>query len=51
MERKEEMVSRELTDKEWELIEAIRNYKKAYPNGAKILIRYIREILDDLLYN
>ena len=51
MERKEEMVSRELTDKEWELIEAIRNYKKAYPNGAKRLISYIREILDDLLYN
>ena len=51
MERKEEMVSRELTDKEWELIEAIRNYKKAYPNGAKILISYIREILDDLFYN
>ncbi|MGV4536502.1 hypothetical protein [Ornithobacterium rhinotracheale] len=45
----EEMVSRELTDKEWELIQAIRNYKRAFPNGAKKLIIYIQELLADLL--
>lgn len=45
----QETESHELTDKEWELIQAIRNYKKAYPNGSKSLIRYIQELLGDLL--
>ena len=45
----QETESHELTDKEWELIQAIRNYKKAYPNGSKSLIRYIHELLGDLL--
>ena len=46
----QETTSRELTDREWELIQAIRIYKKAYPNGAKRLLSYIREILDELIY-
>ena len=29
------------TEKEKELIEAIRNYRKAYPNGARELEFYI----------
>lgn len=45
----EETTSRELTDKEWELIQAIRNYKRAYPNGAKRFISYIQELLGNLL--
>lgn len=45
-----EMTSRELTDKEWELIQAIRNYKRAYPNGAKRFIAYIMQVLDELIY-
>ena len=36
----EETTSRELTDKEWELIQA---------NGAKRFISYIQELLGDLL--
>lgn len=46
----ENTTSQELTDKEWELIQAIRNYKKAYPNGAKRLLSYIKEIFDELIY-
>jgi len=45
----QETESHELTDKEWELIQAIRNYKKAYPNGSRSLVRYIQELLGDLL--
>lgn len=41
----------ELTDKEQELIEAIRNYKRAYPNGQRNLERYILDILYELLDN
>lgn len=40
-----------LTDKERDLIEAIRNYKKAYPNGAKNFETYIMELLYDLMDN
>lgn len=39
----------ELTDKEWELIEAIRNYKKSYPRGKKELSWYIQQVLNELL--
>lgn len=39
----------ELTEKEKELIEAIRNYKKAFPNGEKQLMYYINEVLAELL--
>ena len=33
-----------LTDKEAELIQAIRNYKRSYPNGALNLYHYAQEI-------
>ncbi|MDR1876842.1 MAG: hypothetical protein LBQ84_04390 [Flavobacteriaceae bacterium] len=42
-------MKKELTDKEWELIQAIRNYHKAYPNGEKALIWYIERLLEELL--
>ena len=42
--------SQELTELEWELIQAIRNYKRAYPNGARNLLAYVRELFDRLIY-
>ncbi|WP_372472631.1 hypothetical protein AB4865_07360 [Capnocytophaga sp. ARDL2] len=47
----EELTSREITDKEWELIQAIRNFKKAFPNGAKRLLAYARQIFEELIYD
>ena len=41
--------SQELTEKEWELIQAIRNYKRAYPNGSRNLLAYIYELFERLL--
>ena len=38
-----------LTLEEAELIEAIRRYKAAYPNGAKSLLRYAQELFDNLI--
>jgi len=43
------MVTKEITAEEWFLIETIRNYRKAYPNGAKMLENEINEILDELM--
>lgn len=37
------------TEKENELIQAIRNYRKAYPNGARELENYVMELLYDLM--
>lgn len=42
-------MERELTEKEWDLIEAIRNYKRAYPNGKEELEWYIEILLNELL--
>lgn len=42
-------MNRDLTEKEWDLIEAIRNYKKAYPNGREELEWYINILLNELL--
>lgn len=39
----------ELTDKEWELIEAIRNHKKSYHRGKRELSWYIQQVLNELL--
>lgn len=43
------MITAELTEEEWELIQTIRNYRKAYPNGAKILKTEINELMDVLM--
>ena len=43
------MVTKEITAEEWFLIETIRNYRKAYPNGARMLENEINEILDELM--
>lgn len=37
------------TEKEDELIQAIRNYRRAYPNGAIQLETYIMELVYDLM--
>ena len=37
------------TEKEKELIEALRNYRKAYPNGKRELEYYIMELVNDLM--
>lgn len=42
-------MKRELTEKEWDLIETIRNYHKSYPNGKEELEWYIETILNELL--
>ena len=39
----------ELSPDEEELIAAIRNYNKSYPNGKRELMRYINQLLDGLI--
>lgn len=39
----------EFTDEERDLIEQIRNYRRAYPNGARELEREILATLYDLM--
>lgn len=39
------------TEKEKELIEAIRNYRKAYPNGTRELEIYIMDLVYELMEN
>ena len=43
------MIKKEITVEEQFLIETIRNYRKAYPNGARMLENEINEILDELM--
>jgi len=40
-----------LTDKEEELIEAIRNYRRAYPNGKEELETYALGLFYELMDN
>jgi len=37
-----------LNEKEEELIRAIRNYRKSFPNGYPQLLYYIQQIVDEL---
>lgn len=41
----------ELTDKEEELIQSIRNYRRAYPNGQRNLEIYIMDLVYELMDN
>lgn len=43
------METRKLTDLEAEFIDAVRNYKKAYPNGSDELEWYIAGLYEKLL--
>lgn len=38
----------ELTEKEEELICAIRNYQKSFPNGYPQMLYYIQQLVDEL---
>lgn len=40
----------ELNQKEKDLIEMIRNFRSARPNGATEIEYYIRQLLDELLF-
>lgn len=40
----------EITNEENDLIEAIRNYKRAYPNGQKELLRYAVMVFEEMVY-
>lgn len=43
------MQAQEITAEEWQLIQTIRNYRKAYPNGARMLKTEIQELLNELM--
>ena len=38
----------ELSEKEEELIRAIRNYRRSYPNGYPQMLYYIQQLVDEL---
>lgn len=41
----------ELTEKEKDLIRQIRNYRNAYPNGARVLEQDILDLVYELMEN
>lgn len=41
----------ELTEKEKELIQALRNYRKAFPNGQRNLELYVMDLVYELMEN
>lgn len=41
---------KEIIEQENELIEAIRNFQRAYPNGAKELKRHAKKEFDKMIY-
>lgn len=41
---------KEITEQENDLIEAIRNYQRAYPNGHKELSKYARRLFAMMIY-
>ena len=43
------MITKDISDKEWELIALLRNYRRAYPNGARMLEAEIQDVLDELM--
>ena len=43
-------VKQELTEKEWELIQAIRNYQNSKHNPSQQLEYYILKLFEELMY-
>ncbi len=43
-------MKKEITEQENELIEANRNFQRAYPNSKKELRRYARKEFDKMMY-
>lgn len=44
-------MKRELNEKEWELLEAIRNYKNSRHNSSSQLEEYALMLFDELMYD
>lgn len=44
-------MKKEITEKEWELIEALRNYRKSRHNPSLKLEEYVDELVDILKEN
>ena len=44
-------MKKEITEKEWELIEALRNYRKSMHNPSLELEYYIDDLIDSLKEN
>lgn len=43
------IITKEISDKEWDLLSTIRNYKRAFPNGSRMMKREIMALLDELM--
>lgn len=43
------IITKEISDKEWDLSNTIRNYKSAFPNGSRMMKREIMALLDELM--
>ena len=43
------IITKEISDKEWDLLSTIRNYKRASPNGSRMMKREIMALLDELM--
>lgn len=41
-------MKKEISKKEWELIDTIRNYRKVYPPSIELEI-YIQQLIDELM--
>lgn len=44
-------MKRQITDEEWNLLEAIRNYKKSLHNPSGKLEEYAHECFNNLMYD
>lgn len=43
------MKTKQITEEEWELLQCLRNYRRAYPNGAKMLKAEIFDLVYELM--
>ena len=43
------IITKEISDKEWDLLSTIRNYKRAFSNGSHMMKREIMALLDELM--
>lgn len=43
-------MKKEITNEENDLLEAVRNYKRAYPNGSRELLRYAVVLFEEMIY-
>ena len=43
------IITKEISDKEWDLLSTIRNYKRAFHTGSHMMKREIMALLDELM--